>query len=251
MDRLLRCLITVVALGTGWANLPEPAAATDASALALILSTDKSLYLVAEPVEIRLRLENRGDEDLTGDFYLAYDLDRVRIQIAKGDGEFSPYVSKALEIGRRTKTLAEPVTISAGEAVEAIEFVSFDVKQGDVAFPAAGEYRLQALLLYDHYAEQLSSNIISLTVVDPTGMNREALDFLQTNNLEHLLTPEASLFPSDETAIHQLKVFLDSFAASTYVPYAQTAFDEICESSAAMDTVPDDCPVARFLRRGL
>lgn len=246
MVRLLCFLLALTTMWTHWCTAPGGARGSTPAVLSLTLATDKTTVLVGEPVRIRLRLENRGMTEVSGDFHLAYALDRVRILIAQDGGDFQPYRSRALALAARTKTTAEPVTIAPGAAVEALEFVSFDVAHADFAFPTAGNYRLRAFLLYDHYSQQLESNTVALSIVEPVGANRDALAFLRANDLEYLLTPEGSLFPMNAAALHQLKMFIDTFPGSAYAAYAQEAFDAICASSAGLDAVPADCPPLVF-----
>lgn len=93
--------------------------------------------LVGEPLGIRLRVVNRGSNEIEGDFYPRYALDHVRIAISKDRAEAIPYVSMAMKLAAAKKIGAEPVTIAASGFVERKETIAFDVARDTSAFSAA------------------------------------------------------------------------------------------------------------------
>lgn len=221
---------------------PFHAAAVSPDDLVLVLSAEATTILVGEPLGIRLRVENKTGEDIVGDFYPTYDLDRVRIAISKDDGPLVPYVSKVMEDAAFKKLGAELVTIPAGGAIEGREVIAFDVERGQPAFPTAGMYEIQAVLLYDFYAQALTSNTVTVTVHEPTGSDGEAWGFVRANGLAYLLSSEAGSFPVDEAAIGKLRELARSFPASRYAPVAETALNAICAQSVGLAAVPAGCP---------
>ncbi len=224
---LLPVLLSVVSLAIALA-WSAPLRAGPADPLALVLSAGKSTLVVGEPLQIRLRLENHATANMTGDFYLGYDLDRVRILVSKNGAEFAPYVSKAMGNASVKKVGAEPVTILAGGALESDAFVSFDVAHGDLVFSTPGTYRLQAMLFSDFYRTQHTSNVVTLTVTAPSGGDGAALQFIRTNRIEHLLTAEARLFPADEEKVNKLRELIAAFPSSLYTPHAQSGLEALC-----------------------
>ncbi len=237
MCRAALILVCAIALASARATAGEPATLT------LTLVAESTSLLAGEPLRVRLQLHNTGPQAVTGDFYPTYHYDRVRVQIAPGGGEFTPYLSKAMEIAGAKKRGAPDVTIPAGGMVEGSEFVSFDLTRGDFALPIAGSYRVQALLYYDHYAEQLASNVVTIAVREPQGADAEALNFIRSNGIKHLLTPEAAVYPTDEVAIGKLREFLTAYPNGTYSAYAQAGLAAICATGLA----PAQCSPVRCL----
>lgn len=132
---LAAALAAVICVGTGL--LPAPQAALSPAHLELVLEADTTPPLVGEPLGIRLRVVNRGSNEIEGDFYPRYALDHVRIAISKDRAEAIPYVSMAMKLAAAKKIGAEPVTIAASGFVERKETIAFDVARDTSAFSAA------------------------------------------------------------------------------------------------------------------
>ncbi|GBD24963.1 hypothetical protein HRbin30_00277 [bacterium HR30] len=218
------------------------AAAVSPGDLALVLSADAETILVGEPVGIRLRVENKTNQDVEGDFYPSYEMDRVRIAISKDGGPWAAYVSKVMQNARMKKLVAEPVTIPGGGDIEGRAVIAFDVVRDQPAFPAPGMYAIQAVLLYDFYQRQLTSNTVTVRVREPTGADAEAWGFIRANGLAHLMSSEARAFPVDDAAIGKLRQLANAFPSSRYAAIAETALDAICAMSPSLSAVPAGCP---------
>ena len=201
-----------------------------AAGLTLVLSVDKSALLVGEPVQLQLRVENHGNQAITGDLYPTVDMDRVRLTTTPEHGAPASYVSEAMAIAAVKKRGAPLATIEPGGMISGVAFVSYDAIKREFAFAAAGRYELQAALDYDFHRQQLVSNSVALQVTAPAALDAQALGFIQAHGLKHLLTAEAGLFPIDHAAIARLRAFLMLHAASTYASYARTGLDAICQT---------------------
>lgn len=196
--------------------------------LSLVLSVDKTALLVGEPAAVHLRIENRGDQTVTGDFYPSYGLDRVRITITSQGGAPLSYMSEAMAIASLKKRGAALVTLAPGASVTGDEFVSYDAGHNEFAFATAGQYTLQATLDIDFHRQQLTSNAVVLQVTAPAGLDARALAFIEAHGLKPMLTPEAGLMPMDHGAVARLRAFLLAYGASTYAQYTRTGLASIC-----------------------
>ncbi len=220
--------------------LPFPVLGAPAD-LQLVLEAEKTTLVVGEPLEIRLRVTNRGNEPVAGDFFPSFELDRVRLSIAKDGGETLPLVSKTLAIARTKKTLSDPVTLPPGGAVEATETIGFDVNRGAPAFGEPGRYQLRATLFYENYARELSSNPLAVEVEEPRGIDAQAWQFVQVTGLAAFLGPEARLFPVTEAIVSRLRELATRFEGSRYAPFAEVGLESICRQ-AGQSQVPPGCP---------
>jgi hypothetical protein len=208
--------------------------------LELSIATDKTKVLVGEPVQLKLKLKNNSDKDLTGVFYLTFLSGTLHVLITPvGQPEFL-YWPASLQMAETAEIPLRLVTLKAGEEVEGKEFISYDVKKKDFALPAAGKYQLRAEQFFDpdDLSKKVESQGIAVEVVDPQSQeDKDALQFIVDKQLKADLTPEASLVPPLEgrtvnDEVQLLQEFLKKFPTSTYVPYVLAGLNAICQGRA-------------------
>lgn len=208
--------------------------------LELSIATDKAKVLVGEPVQLKLKLKNNSDKDLTGVFYLTFLSGTLHVLITPvGQPEFL-YWPASLQMAETAEIPLRLVTLKAGEEVEGKEFISYDVKKKDFALPAAGKYQLRAEQFFDpdDLSKKVESQGIAVEVVDPQSQeDKDALQFIVDKQLKADLTPEASLVPPLEgrtvnDEVQLLQEFLKKFPTSTYVPYVLAGLNAICQGRA-------------------
>jgi hypothetical protein len=208
--------------------------------LELSIATDKTKVLVGEPVQLKLKLKNNSDKDLTGVFYLTFASGTLHVLITPvGQPEFL-YWPASLQMAETAEIPLRLVTLKAGEEVEGKEFISYDVKKKDFALPAAGKYQLRAEQFFDpdDLSKKVESQGIAVEVVDPQSQeDKDALQFIVDKQLKADLTPEASLVPPLEgrtvnDEVQLLQEFLKKFPTSTYVPYVLAGLNAICQGRA-------------------
>jgi len=200
--------------------------------LEFVLATNKTTFLVGEPVKVNFKLTNKSDQILTADFHLRFGLELLKLSIAQGDEPSTFYTSIVMKIAATERRPSpKPVTLQPGQALETSEFVSFDVARDQFAFPAEGSYKLKATLFFDaqDLSKKIESNVVEISVGWPTGKDQEALQFLLDNKLERFLTPEARFFDFDNNVVSKLKEFIKGFPSSTYTPFAQLGLAALCE----------------------
>ena len=230
MARVLMILLGLLLSGVFGTSVGVSQTGVDPARLQFTISTEKETFLVGEPVRLLFRLKNLTDKDMTSDFWLSFDFDRLRVWIS-GDGgrSFEPYVSMAMKIASEKKRGRALVTIKAGESIEAFEYISFNTETNGFAFPHQGRYLIKVTLFYNFFGQRLDSNTVDILVVKPTGVDESALSFITNNGLEYFLTPEARLFPYDDNTVRRLKEFVGLFPESTYRPFAELALQAMCK----------------------
>jgi hypothetical protein len=233
-------LLIPLLLGLG--ILPWPSLAGEPEPLVLTFSAGKTRIVIGEPVELRLHLENRSAQDVSGDLDLTPDAGRLRVLIGKDGGDFVPYISAALRNAAVKKTGTEPVTLKAGAAIDASFFLSFDVPRGASVFAQPGRYQVRGSLLYDAYSREVFASPAAISVSEPGGVDRQAWSFVQDNGLAHLLTDEAALFPVDEQKLGKLRELLATFPQSVYAPHAQAGLNALCQAGLTTAGCPRRLP---------
>lgn len=193
----------------------------------------KATFLLGEPVQLLFHLENQSDQDVTGDFWLGYDFNRLRLFLKKEGQDFGQYVSPKMDEAKTAKTGSGLVTLKAkGGSIEMNEFISFNVLTQDFAFPEGDKkYQIRAQFFYQGHQKQLTSDEIEIIVALPASGSEDetALKFLIDNKLKPFLTPEAPISSHDNDTVLKLQEFLKKFEKSTYAPYAKLGLEAMCK----------------------
>lgn len=222
-----------IVMRSGPAHSTQAAAADE---LELVILADETQLLVGQTLQLEIRLINKSDKDLTGPFHLSFKAGRLQLLIASPDQPFTLYFPASLQLAQTQDRLLRNVTLKAGKELISKEFVSYDVKTQDFAFPKAGDYRLKALLFFDPKDPQkhLESNEIKVTVTEPQRKEKEALKFIVDNQLKPYLTTESRLIPTPagKTVNDQVKLlreFLKKFPDSAYLPHVLVGLAALCK----------------------
>lgn len=208
---LIGTIIGVIYVGLV-SELQQNNAQTETSKLTLEISTAKTDYLQIEPVSLNLNLSNRTAQQISwnGLLMIGPDINFVS-RNATGDEfrfEGNKYVTGLL--GSSAKSML------AGEQTS--QEILLDRHLAEVLFPNAGQYTLQAEFLYRPGAEsrqqiKILSNPVSVNINEPTGINRQAYEYIK-GPLEEVNSK------SDLRVIVQSEEeFLNRFRNSVYAKY--------------------------------
>lgn len=203
---------------------PQPTPASgEFDQLEFSISTDRTQYVLGEPIKLNFSLTNHGAQDLLNDFYLTFDFDRLSINVSVNGREFEPYQSKAMQIASRKKKGRNPILLRSGETIQSFELISLNVLTNDFAAPKPGDHSIKAGLIFDHYETFLESNVVQVSVMEPSGEDAAALAFIESAGLQWALTPERRLFPEslDAAMAQGIQELLNGFPNSVYRGYAQ------------------------------
>lgn len=208
---LIGTIIGVIYVGLV-SDLQQNNAQTGSGKLTLEISTAKTDYLLVEPISLNLYLSNRTAQPISwkGLLMIGPDINFVS-RNATGDEirfEGNKYVTGLF--GSSVKSTL------AGEQTS--QEILLDRHLAEVLFPNPGQYTLQVEFLYRLDAEgrqpiKITSNSLSLNVNAPTGINREAYDYIK-GPLEEVNGK------SDVRAIVQSEEeFLNRFRNTVYAKY--------------------------------
>lgn len=179
------------------------------SELTLEISAKKNRFVRLEPVPVTFTLSNQTEKEIRGhaalslnskylDLYMQYNGDEMqKIEYPSKEHRYFGVTSRRIKPRERFR---HQHLISLGL---------------DKLFPEAGVYRLQVEFQDDNLKEKIKSNIIEISIVEPTGVDLEAYNYLSTQ-------VDASDFFEGVTRPSPEKVseFVARFGDSSYAPYA-------------------------------
>ncbi len=214
-------------------------------ALELSISVDKEVFLVGEPVQITFQLKNLSDQELSNIAELSFISGTLMTFFRQSGNDFEPYFPRSREVSDLMDRAVIPITLKAGEMLGNIEYISFNVVTSDFAFPVAGNFELKATHLISNEDPNMfvESNTLSISVINPVGVDQDALNFIQINGLNRFLTPESELFPHDDSIISKLNELIKTFPESLYLPYAKLGRSSLCQGRFELS----DCFLPSFL----
>lgn len=205
--------------------------------LEFTIETEKSNYLLGEPVAIEFNLKNISPNAVDTELFPPYDHGAINIMITQGDSDPVNLISEKMTVGMESLLAIEPITLNSGESTTSTEFISFNLLTEDLAFTEPSEYQIQAMLILGEDST-LESNTVNIIVSDVTGMNDEALSFLEANGLLMFLTHEVQFASEslDPILINKANEFLVNFPDSIYSGFVGSTLDVIEQMSIS------ECP---------
>jgi len=216
--------------------------------------TDKSEYLLGEPVAVDFNLKNISPDVVDTEVFPPYDRGTINIMITQSGNDPTDFISEKMTVGM-TKILFIPaITLNPGESTTSTEFISFNLFTDNLAFPVPDEYQIQAILR-DGEDRILKSNIVNIIVTGVTGMDANALSCLEENGLLMFLTPEIQSSPEslDPNLINKANECLANFPVSIYSDFLSSALAAIAEvpipecPPGTIGTYPE-CEPAAFIK---
>lgn len=213
-------------------------AQADLPKLTLDVSTVKTEYLQLEPVLLSLNLSNRTVQPISWNGLLMIG-PNVNFVSRNAEGNEIRYEGNKYVTGLFGTSMK---SMLAGEQIR--QEILIDQNLAEILFPNPGQYTLQTEFAYRRDSEigppvKITSNSISLTINAPTGINRQAYDYIK-GPLETVSNG------SDVRAIVQSEqAFVNQFSNTVYAKYitvslARTyqtlgenanAFRELCKIS--------------------
>lgn len=179
------------------------------SELTLEISSKKNRFVRLEPIPVTFTLSNQTEREIPGHTSLSLGSKYLDLYIQHDGGEMQKIEYPAKEPRYFGVT---PRNIKQGERFNRRHLISLQLDQ---LFPAAGVYRLQVVFQDDKLKEMIKSNIIDIKIVEPTGVDLEAFNYLSTQ-VDASDFFEGVIRPSPE----KVSEFVDRFGDSSYAPYA-------------------------------
>jgi len=214
-QRTILTLFTLLAFA--WAG--GAADVTESRKPEVRIAAASSTVLLGEPVVVTLTVRNvsAADIDVAVHQDIRTSLPYFTIKSSEGSAQRFVPVSQAMAGGRRK------VTLPPGQALTGTHLLVFG--RDGFAFPKSGEYELTAGY------EELTSNTISLHVLDPAGENALALPLVMDQE-KGLALVGASNAPA---ALESLEKLIASHPTTVYAPFAACALAQRALSYSQYD----------------
>jgi hypothetical protein len=160
-------------------GLSAAASQDDASlgfeALTLAVAVPDRSFLVLEPIPITLRIENRTDRAVAGHMALEFSATRLIRLVIRPQGLEGYEVADLSLLSASTDFT--PRTIRPGETRAVGELIHVGL---DRILPRPGRYDVQVVLHGFAWEEEIRSNIVSLELREPTGLEQAAQAYIQS-----------------------------------------------------------------------
>lgn len=185
-----------------------------------IATTNKKDFVRLEPIPIILTLSNKTAQTILGHRALVFSDNMVRLSVMKEGGkkqeirQLSPFPKEIF---------IKPVEIKPGESYQAKELLTLNL---DSIFPEPGEYHIYATLLDPNSKQVVKSNIVTIHVLEPEGVDRQAFDFIQASSKSSDFLSGRYLSGHEE-AQSTLERFVLNYGGSAYGDYATFLLGEL------------------------
>ena len=141
----------------------------------LTLATPQVRYVELQPIPLVITLKNETNETLMGHTVLDFSSGYLQVYVDRGAGpQKIEELSVVQALVRTTSREFKP-----GEEVTTTESLNLKL---DKIFSKHGTYKLQARLTSSDGKETISSKPIKVEIVQPEGMDAQALEFIRAND---------------------------------------------------------------------
>lgn len=181
---------------------------------------NKKDFIKLEPIPITLTLSNKTDQAILGHGALKFSTNLVKVFVTPAGGktqevqELSPFPK---EVSVNAKE------IMPGESFQVKELLSLDLNK---IFPDPVEYQLYALVLDPNSKRHVKSNSLTIQVVEPEGMDRQAFEYIQKNSKSAELLSGRYLSGNPHVQ-DVLEKFVLVFSKTAYGDYAAFMLGEL------------------------
>jgi len=214
----------------------------------LTISADKTEYLPLQQVVITAKLKNIRSESIRKMFLLQWRGD-IKIYLGQKDDDFN-FIEEDERFDKTYNPFGSPAPLSGTEYVELKngeeiikqfrllypvvtwgKYVTDGPQYGDVAFSKPGTYKIIFVYVYDGPNKKVKSNIIDVSVKEPTETDKKAYAYLNEifKDKEFLIEFLTAKIDYEERVrienrngkIKKLEEFLASYSKSNYASYVQ------------------------------
>lgn len=232
-------LLTSVLMSVGWA-FPKSGRQQDGeekllkfSELSLEMQTPKKEYALLEPIPITLTLSNRKAFPVAGHAVLDFSANVIQLYVSQGGGD--PKRIDQLSPARISLMHeSKGARIKPGAVRQSTQLLTMDLNQ---YFPQPGVYQLQAILPDLDGEEEISSNKVTVKIVEPDSQSLAAYQYLVfTGKSSHFFT---ALMFTDAEGEDIVKALTDNYGDSVYGGYADYLLGEYYFSRKKYDKAFD------------
>ena len=181
---------------------------------------NKSGFVRLEPIPMSLMLSNKTNQPILGHGALKFSDNLVKLYVAEEGGEYA----EVPELAAFPKEISvKPWEIKPGNSVRVNQLISLNL---DKVFRKAGNYQVFAQLTDPNSKQQIKSNTVSISVLEPDGMDRQAFEFLRKNfkSADPLSGRDVSGNPQAQELLER---FARIFEKTAYGDYAAFVLGEL------------------------
>lgn len=181
------------------------------SSLTLEIGAPSPNVLALEPVPITLKLTNNNSRDAVGYRALGFTKSPVQLIVRKPGSDSRQLLDMLDPVVKFVKYTH--AVMPANESLDSKDLLTLGLTR---YFPSFGDYEVQARLYSDNWVEFIESNVVKITVQEPTGVNRASYNLIRESSLEEYLFSGVE-FPRAKDTLERL-TFLNPSG-----PYARNA----------------------------
>ena len=213
LKSLLLLLIALVVTTNVFAadNASKKEQKLNLSKLSLELKASKTEFLLLEPISLSVKLKNNLGQPITASAPKISSEDVVINCSFTNDQD----EEKKLKLTELTESLAS--VISAQEIIESEKLWQYHLVSGRTdLFSKVGEYKFQ--LTIHSGKERLTSNLLTVSIIEPTGSDKEILDKLKAlPGFTDLMS--AGSISEDKELFESMEKLPREFPNSSYINY--------------------------------
>lgn len=187
---------------------------------------NKTEYSLLEPITVKFKFSNPTDEWVKASQPQFTTQTKVRMSYNGESYEFGSIFGYSAA-SRHSLRLFKP-----GELIEE----SGTLKSNNGFFAKPGKYQIQFILESGDKPDRLTSAIFEITVKQPTGIDKEAFDFLRRNKF---VEGSSDLFffkgRNNEDRLNLLETFVDKYGTSIYGEYAILSLGDMYEFNGQLN----------------
>ena len=179
------------------------------SDLTLEISSPKQKLVQFEPMALILTLSNKTSSPIAARTSIDLSAGFVELFTIRKNGEPVKIQNLSPIAGL---VIVRPGIIRSGESHQTKELLTLDL---DKVFPQPGTYQIQAVLRNGEGKQQVKSNLLTIHVLEPTGLDIQAFDYLKNRTNPSYFFSGLEL---DKTQV-QMVEFVSNFRDSSYGDY--------------------------------
>lgn len=216
---IITCAMPEYSSSYPWQSAQVKEQALGFSNLALTIDVPKKELLQLEPISLTLSVRNETSRPVLGHTLLEFSHKYTEIVVFhNGSKRTVTNLSSSI-----TSSFVRTSTIEPGEHYQVRQQLAYGL--GNI-FPEAGDYQIQAIFYNLDRKEHLESNLVTIRVLEPTKVDREAFNYINS------IGPASdffsgSAFPDTALQLRIMEDLLSNFRNSVYADYAASLLGRI------------------------
>lgn len=181
----------------------------DIGKIHLVIASDRKEYLLGEPVFIHVGLANFSDRSIEYNGCFEPESGCFNYNFADSSGKSYRYEWFFADV-----RLLSIQVLKAGEIIEWRQILLYHIP--GFVFPKLGNYTITATYKYNNKEALLTSNSISIKIVNPTESQKNVQKLFYKDNIALAVVGMSN----DKNALQVLATIVEKYPKSRFVPYA-------------------------------